>query len=476
MRSQILQPDPVQERLDSLTQYLESNGAKIFADDLRDRLDSLELIPRLTAILAPTNFAILEFSRNIGRRMDDVMEDPRFLYVLDNHVSVLPLLNTPPFWRAINGIEYGWVSEDLAKLGIRNTQIIAGVTVIIINSVLYRSEQIGYFKKTVADLDKGAFRELVVRGRIRGENLLALCRTTATLHDLCTKDKQYIFRRLLHMEFGVDLNFNCHLAPATFYENCLRDDELLESIRTKLDGLDEYIEQFHRELTEYDGYDLSSFVLQRRDVFDLLYNADALTDLTGLKIYPGAWPDHRGYQAYGLNEDEMDQFWRFLWHASTDSRENPEVIRYGRIGRPWAIEAYAKGLYSPDEIRDVMRDDEPGEDILNPDKSYREKFLNFPRAFVDFWLSSIGMNIAPLIEHRETELLKSLWKYTEVTDENAMEDDDLGIFEHELTTEEIDFLNRLHQGVKMGKINIFQRLNRRLVGVVNQARCDTMKI
>lgn len=204
---------------DSIQNFLTVNGAGIFAKLLYNipLLYQAALSPKLSMIIAPRDERLQWLATETNKPLAELFQTQAGRDVLANHISTIPTQKVYPMFTSINRVTYGSGPADLVAIDIIASKIICGVPVLIISQLIGYQQQLTksqrpYEPGVFANLTHDAFRALINNGKLRGRDLISLCRTNDYVNDnFCNYrdvSGKTIFHHLVKDEFSIDVSTN----------------------------------------------------------------------------------------------------------------------------------------------------------------------------------------------------------------------------------------------------------------------------
>lgn len=223
---------------DQVVIFLTEHGAGRFATDWLATtivFKSIGVLP--TMIFAPTDGAIDRLVAASNRTWDEILKLPAGIDILENHVSAKPTQKAWPMFVGLNNREFGRDENDITTLrpvASHTFTLFNGkpFVVIVIDDVILhesqlsklKSSKLGYstWQRPLVEIDNPLLVEsdlrseidpttvgrdifgLIINQGLVGRDLLALCTGNSRARELCDRDNQAMFKRLLQQEF----NFN----------------------------------------------------------------------------------------------------------------------------------------------------------------------------------------------------------------------------------------------------------------------------
>jgi hypothetical protein len=189
---------------------------------------------------------------------------------------------------------------------------------------------------------------LVIRGNIRGIDILDLADSSKKLRDLSFAQDQAIFRKLLLAEFNVK-NLKNGASAKVIYRKCLDDYYYLIKSQNKItkigtliiDNLVEF-ESMCRKDFDRMPYHPANYA-GANDIFELLYDPRNAVQLTDKNAVRGPFWEHRAYNENGLTHNQIEFIWKTI-NIWAKERTRIKIIN-----------ACVSGEISFDEIQKIYR-------------------------------------------------------------------------------------------------------------------------
>lgn len=212
--------------------FLINNGAPRFATDwLSTNLVFNRAGALPTMIFAPTDAALDRLVAASNRTWEEIIKLQPGIDILENHVSAKPTQKEWPLFISLNNHGFGRDESDLNALRPVTTKTFTlfngkPFVVIVIDEIILHEDQLAKLKSSklgystwqrqstirelnviseigLTDVGRDIFGLIIDQGVV-GRDLLALCTGNSRVRELCDRDNQAMFRRLLHSEFNFD--------------------------------------------------------------------------------------------------------------------------------------------------------------------------------------------------------------------------------------------------------------------------------